>query len=260
VLRTQLRYAGMLRIDHVMSLHRLFFVPSGYDATDGVYVSYPENELYAVLTIESNRHKSSIIGEDLGTVPAEVRKSMKRHGVKRMFVVQFEAGAHDPPINEPPAEAVASLNTHDMPPFAAYWDALDADLRQEMGLLNADEVSHQREARDDLARALGGYLRRSGLLDGGRVDRLLNRKPEPADALSALLEWLARGPADMTLINLEDLWLEERPQNIPGTSQEKPNWRRRMRYTLEDITASNQLANMLERIDRARRGEHTGSK
>jgi 4-alpha-glucanotransferase len=260
VLRTQLRYAGMLRIDHVMSLHRLFFVPSGYEATDGVYVRYPEEQMYAVLTIESQRHKSAFVGEDLGTVPPEVRKSMKRHGVKRMFVVQFEANSDDPPIGTPPAEAVASLNTHDMPPFAAYWDALDADLRQEMGLLNSDEVQQQRKARDDLARSVGGFLRREGALESGRIERMLNRKLDPGEALAGLLDWLARSPADITLVNLEDLWLEERPQNVPGTSQEKPNWRRRMRYTLGDITASGQLAAGLERMNAARRVENKRSK
>jgi 4-alpha-glucanotransferase len=212
--------------------------------------------MYAVLTIESQRHRALFVGEDLGTVPAEVRKSMKRHGVKRMFVVQFEASSANPPIGEPPQEAVASLNTHDMPPFAAYWDALDADLRQEMGLLSAEEVVQQRHARDEMARAIGALLRRANLLDGGRVDRMLNRKAEPGDALHGLLEWLARSPAEITLINLEDLWLEERPQNIPGTSQEKPNWRRRMRYTLDDITASRQLAGVLERVHNARRAEN----
>ena len=143
-----------------------------------------------------------------------------------------------------------------MPPFAAYWDALDADLRHEMGLLTSEEVTQQRHVRNEMARAIGALLRRENLLDGGRVDRMLNRKAEPADALHALLEWLARSPADITLINLEDLWLEERPQNIPGTSQEKPNWRRRMRYTLEDITASKQLSGVLERIHNARRADN----
>ena len=264
VLRTQLRYAGMLRIDHVMSLHRLFFVPAGYEATDGVYVRYPHDEMYAVLTIESQRQKSPIVGEDLGTVPAEVRKSMKRHGVKRMFVVQFEAGANEPPIGAPPAEAVASLNTHDMPPFAAYWNALDAEMRAEMGLIDAGEVESERDKRNDVARALSAHLRREGFLRDGKVDRLLNRKAETDDALRALLQLLAASPAQITLINLEDLWLEEQPQNVPGTSHEKPNWRRRMRYTLGELAAqagSSSVADSispspkqtLQRIDAARR-------
>jgi 4-alpha-glucanotransferase len=209
--------------------------------------------MYAVLTIESQRHQSAIVGEDLGTVPAEVRKSMKRHGVKRMFVVQFEANTGNPPIGEPPAEAVASLNTHDMPTFAAYWNALDAELRQEMGLISAAEVGAQRAQRNELARALSAHLRRRGLLDKGVVDRLRSRKADTGDALRALLELLAHSPAHVTLVNLEDLWLEEQPQNVPGTSQEKPNWRRRMRYTFGELRHHPELDQTLERIDAARR-------
>lgn len=255
VMRTQLRYAGMLRIDHVMSLHRLFFVPAGAEAAQGLYVRYPEAEMYAVLTIESQRHNSAIVGEDLGTVPSEVRKSMKRHGVKRMFVVQFEASDDDPPIGTPPREAVASLNTHDMPPFAAYWNAADAELRHEMGLLSQTQAAEQHKHRDRMARAIGAHLRKLGTLDGSRVERMLNRKVEGRAALHALLEMLARSPADVVLINLEDLWLEEEPQNVPGTSQEKPNWRRRMQYTLDEIRSSAEVATVLENVNAARQAK-----
>ena len=252
VMRTQLRYAGMLRIDHVMSLYRLFFVPSGFEATDGVYVMYPEEEMYAVLTIESQRHRAAIVGEDLGTVPPEVRKSMKHHGVKRMYVVQFEASDNKPPLGAVPREAVASLNTHDMPPFAAYWDAKDAELRYEMGLLTEDEVAASHEQRDKLARSIGALLREADFLDGKKLDRILNRKLDGRDALHGLLKWLAASDADVLLINLEDLWLEERPQNIPGTSQEKPNWRRRMIHTLDEIRASEGVKGVLRDISAAR--------
>ena len=244
VLQTQMRYAGMLRIDHVMALHRLFFVPSGFEAREGVYVRYPEEELYAVLTIESQRHGSSVVGEDLGTVPAEVRRSMKRHAVKRMFVVQFEAQAAEPPISTVPAAAVASLNTHDMPPFAAYWNALDADLRHELGLLDDAAVQAERAQRRKLTHALVAHLRKAGVTKDGTLDT--------GSALHALLEWLARSPADITLVNLEDLWLEEQPQNVPGTLHEKPNWRRRMRYTLGEIMDNQELAILLGRINAAR--------
>ena len=252
VLRTQLRYAGMLRIDHVMSLHRLFFVPAGFEATDGVYVTYPQDEMYAVLTIESQRHRAAVVGEDLGTVPPEVRKSMKQHGVKRMYVVQFEASDNNPPLSEVPREAVASLNTHDMPPFAAYWNAKDAELRYEMGLLSEGDVAEQHESRDKLARSIGAMLRDSDMLDSSKLDRILNRKLDTHEAMRALLKWLAASPADVLLINLEDLWLEERPQNIPGTSQEKPNWRRRMTHTLDEIRSSEVVKGVLSTISAAR--------
>ena len=159
VLQTQLRYAGILRLDHVMSLHRLYMVPRGFEATQGVYVRYPADELYGILTLESARHQAMIVGEDLGTVPAEVRKAMARHGVKRMFVVQFEASDDAArPINEMPATAVASLNTHDMPPFRAYWEGLDADLRAQLGLLDAAGVAAARAERARTARALSRAL------------------------------------------------------------------------------------------------------
>jgi 4-alpha-glucanotransferase len=216
--------------------------------------------MYAVLAIESQRHESAIVGEDLGTVPAEVRKSMKRHGVKRMFVVQFEAADADPPIGAPPAECVASLNTHDMPPFAAYWNSLDAELRQEIGLINAAEVDTQRSTRHSLARRLSAHLRSEGVLDDGTIDGLFNRKADTHDALTALLELLARSPADVTLINVEDLWLEEQPQNVPGTSHERPNWRRRMQHSLDEIRNSAILNQTLLRIDAARREEKESSK
>ena len=253
VLRTQFRYAAMLRIDHVMSLHRLFFVPAGFAASDGVYVRYPQEELYAALTIESQRQRSAVVGEDLGTVPGEVRKSMKRHGVKRMFVVQFEATPADPPIGDPPAAAVASLNTHDMPTFAAFWNGLDAELRHELGLLTEAEVGEQRAARAVLARSLAEHLRRADQLDHGLVDRMLQRTPDTTEALPALLAWLAHSRAEILLLNLEDLWLEEQPQNVPGTGPEKPNWRRRMRYTLQEMRRSAELTAILDQVDAARR-------
>jgi 4-alpha-glucanotransferase len=257
VLRTQFRYAGMLRLDHVMSLHRLFFVPAGFPATEGVYVSYPQEELYAVLTIESQRHGSAVVGEDLGTVPAEVRTAMKKHGIKRMFVVQFEAHGGHPPINDVPGTAVASLNTHDMPPFAAYWSGQDAELRREMGLLSATEAEEQRAQRAALARTLSAHLRAQGAIDSSLLERVLTKQLDAGDALRALLDWLARSPADIALINLEDLWLEERPQNVPGTSQEKPNWRRRMRYTLREIMSNEEIAVLLDSINAARQEGHS---
>jgi 4-alpha-glucanotransferase len=183
---------------------------------------------------------------------------MKRHGVKRMFVMQFEAGEADPPLTEPPAEAVASLNTHDMPPFAAYWNAADADLRHEMGLLTRTEVEHLHHARDRTARAVGALLRKANVLDDGKLDRVLNPKLDTREALHALLRWLAASSADVVLINLEDLWLEPHPQNVPGTSQERPNWRRRMRHTLDEIRSSEEVRNVLLGVSAARHQRKDG--
>ncbi len=123
--RTHMRHAGMLRIDHVMGLHRLFWIPSGVSAAEGVYVRYPAEELYAILRIESHRHSCALVGEDLGTVPAEVRPMMAEFGMHRLYVGQFSVDESDSAglrLSEPPVNAIASLGTHDTATVAGWFE------------------------------------------------------------------------------------------------------------------------------------------
>jgi 4-alpha-glucanotransferase len=234
--RHHLRHARMLRLDHVMSLYRLFWIPQGLGARDGVYVRYREDELFAVLVLESARHRAVVIGEDLGTVPPAVRRAMDRHHVQRMHVVQFEATPdRDPPVPAAPANVVASLNTHDMPTFAGFWRGSEIDDQLDLALI--DEKEHERslerraDLRDRLSRSLGA---------GGTMDAGLARQ--------RLLERLSASDARYVLVNLEDLWLEPSPQNVPGTSDERPNWKRRASRTLDEITTDAGVRRMLKSI------------
>ncbi len=140
--RHHLRHAGVLRIDHVMGLHRLYWVPKGFPASQGAYVAYHAEEFYAILNIESRRHGAAIVGEDLGTVPDQVRTSMSRHGYAGMYVAQFELDP-DPAraIHSTPATSLASLNTHDMRPFAGIWEGLDIADQIELGLLDEQQAA-----------------------------------------------------------------------------------------------------------------------
>ena len=123
-LRHLMKHAGVMRVDHVMGLHRLFWVPAGMEPSYGVYVRYAPEALYAVLAEEAHAAGTAVVGEDLGTVPRQVRAAMTRHGVLRSHVLQLEAPiARQDPLRRPPAGSLASLNTHDLPPFAAYWEA-----------------------------------------------------------------------------------------------------------------------------------------
>ncbi|CAN5791996.1 4-alpha-glucanotransferase [soil metagenome] len=245
-LRHHLRHARILRLDHVMSLYRLYWVPHGLSAQRGVYVRYAEDELYAVLTLESARHRAVVIGEDLGTVPVAVRRAMDRHHVHRMHVVQFEASAdRSPAAAAPDPNVVASLNTHDMPTFAGFWRGSEIDDQLELGLI--DEAGHaaaqaeRKRLRLALSRDVGA---------GGEIDAGLTRQ--------RLLERLAASPARYVLLTLEDLWLERRPQNVPGTSAERPNWRRRAAYTLDRIMSDAALRRMLNAVAGHRRpAQHT---
>lgn len=222
-LATACRHASTLRIDHAMGLHRLFWVPHGMAPTEGVYVEYPAEELWAILCLESARHATRLVGEDLGTVPTEVREAMSRHAVGRMYVAPFElvmdGQARLAPV---PERSWASLGTHDMPPFAGLWESRDDTWRQAF------------------AAAIG-------------ADRAA-----PDAALRAALHHLAESPARRVIVNLEDLWLEECPQNEPGTTSET-NWRRQARHTLERITAMDEVVEPLREIDRRRRiGDEAG--
>jgi 4-alpha-glucanotransferase len=245
-LRRQLECAGILRVDHVMGLHRLWWVPEGMPAADGVYVRYPTEEMFAVLALESWRHKALIVGENLGTVPPAVNRTMRRRGILSMYVLPFEVSpARSRPVRRPSAACLACLNTHDMPTFAALWPGLDIDERLRLGLLTAGQARQERKKRQGFREAVLAQLRRSGF-------PLATNSPAHV-ILAACLEWLGAGEAAVVMVNLEDLWGETRPQNLPGVGGRQPNWRRRARLGLEEFACSSEVIRALAALDRSRR-------
>jgi 4-alpha-glucanotransferase len=202
-----------------MGLHRIYWIPEGMDPKDGVYVRYRADELYAILALESQRHGCVIVGEDLGTVPPEVPKTMQRHGVRRMFVVQYEGK-----LSGPPAASVASVNTHDMPTFAGWSRGRDVDERVELGLLDEIGAQRERETREKTSREVG--------------------------SIESVLTFLAASDAEIVLINLEDLWGETEPQNMPGVPER--SWRHKFRLSLEDAQADGTIRRILTNVAGAR--------
>jgi 4-alpha-glucanotransferase len=272
VLAFQMRHTGMLRLDHVMSLHRLYWIPQGHSARAGAYISYPAEELYAILSLESHRHKTILVGENLGTVPEEVNEAMSRHGLRQMYVVQF-AQRPNPraALAKPPPRSVASLNTHDMPTFAAHWRGMDIDDRAKLGLLTKAEVkeehAHRAALHGALAKFLEGWLKKikncnsrgnealtipntgDTVRDLSLVTSAAAKKGKnPSEILRACLSWLRVSPAQLVLVNLEDLWEEKEPQNVPGTSTERPNWRRKARLSIEEILRNAEFRNVLRSL------------
>lgn len=242
-LQHHLEHAGLLRIDHVMQLHRLFWIPRGLDAAGGVYVTYPAEELYAVLSLESHRHKAIIVGENLGTVPPEVNEAMDRREVLGMYVVQYELQPGSQGLREPPAKSVASLNTHDMPTFQAFLQSKDVDDLQSLGFFTPDQAREEKERR--------AVLRRS-LEESVPAEERGGRGTENA-ILRSRLDHLASSPARMVLVNLEDLWHETEPQNVPGTSTERPNWQRKARFSFEEFSTRADVVEPLKRVDELRK-------
>lgn len=244
-LHHHLAHARVLRIDHVMGLHRLFWVPKGYGPSDGAYVRYPAEEMYAILTLESVRNEALIVGEDLGTVPGYVRPALARHKVQRTYVMQFEVTPNTKrPLPSPRVDSVAALNTHDMPPFAAFWEGLDVQDRVDLGLLDVEGASVEMLNRSKLKNGLVNFLGVNGSTE---------RNASMDDVLKALLQFLGESRSRTVMVNLEDLWYERQPQNVPGTCDERPNWRRKARYNLDQITGMSEVREMLEALDHARR-------
>jgi 4-alpha-glucanotransferase len=241
--RHHLRQAGRLRIDHAIGLHRLFWIPRGYSPHDGVFVRSPAEELYAILCLESRRAGAAIVGEDLGVVPRQVGTAMRRHGLERLYVFPYEIGLdRKDPVPPPPADSVACLNTHDMYPFAAFWSGWDISDRVRLGLLAPGAARRERRERRRHLEAIGRWL---------RLEPRPGRKgPGAAAALRACLQFLGRSRARLVLVNLEDLWLEREPPNVPGAR--RPNWRHRARRCLEELDSLTAVRQALRRLDRSR--------
>jgi 4-alpha-glucanotransferase len=241
-LRHHLQHADMLRVDHVMGLHRLFWIPRGFSPGDGLYVRYRAEELYAILSLESHRHKSVIIGEDLGIVPSYVRPVIARHGFSRMYILYYElADDASKAFRRIPRDSVASLNTHDMPPFAAFWEGADIGEKKEKGLLDDEGVRNEKRSRRAVKDVLENGLKQAGIL----------RKAVTGTGavLKACLAYLGTSPARTLLINLEDLWGETRSQNIPGAGDKYPSWRRKARYSLGEFCRRKEVRDILDMID-----------
>jgi len=227
----------------------LFWIPSGFSGDKGVYVEYPAEELYAILSVESHRHQAGIVGENLGTLPRAVNASMKRHNILQMYVVQYALEEADPKRTwrSLPSNMVAGLNTHDMPPFRAYFEGLDIEDRLDLKFLDKASARQERQRRARIKKILIELLKDEKLLPGGK-------RADPKAVFQAVLEHLASSKASIVLVNIEDLWGEILPQNVPSTTQdERPNWRRRMRLGIEEIEGSEDMAAILRLVDSKRK-------
>ncbi|MFG2961721.1 4-alpha-glucanotransferase [Streptomyces sp. NPDC048288] len=251
LLRALFRYAGALRIDHVMGLFRLWWVPEGRPPTEGTYVRYDAEAMLALLALEAIRAGAVVIGEDLGTVEPGVRETLQRHGVLGTSVLWFErdwAGDGRPlPPHRWRADCLATATTHDLPSTAARLTGEHVELRDRLGLLTRPVAQELAEAKADTAEWLA-LLISLGLLAGTDVG------DEEAE-IRAVHRFLLRTPARMIGVWLPDTVGDRRPQNLPGTWDQYPNWRLPVAdpagrpVTLEELTASRRARALLETLD-----------
>lgn len=247
-LRAAMRHAGAVRIDHALGLMRLFLIPPGGSAAEGAYVRYPYARLLRAVAEEARAHDCVVIGEDLGTVPDGFREPMLGAGLLGYRVVWFERDWEGDRSFRPPerfpAQALATVSTHDLPTVRGYFAAQDILWRERLGLYpDPGRVEEERRQRADEAALL---------LDRLRAEGFLGEEDGDEERAAALHRYLARSACDLAAVQLDDLVGELEQANLPGTIAEHPNWRRRCPRTIDELTAQ-PLAGRLLAIMRAER-------
>ncbi|HUV20794.1 MAG TPA: 4-alpha-glucanotransferase, partial [Gammaproteobacteria bacterium] len=251
-----MRHAGALRIDHVMGLMRLYWVPADYAADQGTYVNYPFEELLGILALESQRNRCLVIGEDLGTVPDEVRHALWVNKILSYRILLFEkdwqAGSFKPPSDYPPLALCAS-GSHDLPTLRGYWQEADLEIRETLELYPSTEIAQQqRLLRERDREEILAALARENLLEDDPAN-----PAQPADTLStermiAIQRFLARSQACLMMLQLEDLLGQTQQINVPGTIDEYPNWRYKIPLDIEDWLVSGDVEHIATTITRER--------
>jgi malto-oligosyltrehalose trehalohydrolase/4-alpha-glucanotransferase len=264
LVRANMRHAGGLRIDHAMGLQHLYWVPQGESPAAGAYVRYPLDDLVGILALESHRHRCLVVGEDLGTVPEGFRERMAAANIlsyRVLFFEQDQSGAFLPP-NAYPALALAVVGSHDLPTLRGWWEERDLDLKERLGLFpGAAEAARQREMRRRDKAQLLAALRREELIPapgaapstGSGPRGAGDGDPDIPQLARAVHAYLARTPCMLVMAQIDDLTDEADPVNIPATSDEHPNWRRRLSMTLEQLARRPRFIDVAE-IFRTERG------
>ena len=250
-IRAALRHAGGIRIDHALGLRRLWVVPHGAAATEGAYLTYPEADMMRLLALESWRARAIVVGEDLGTVPPGFREAMGAHGFLGMRVLWFERGRGGS-FKAPeawPRKAAALTGTHDLPTVAGWWRGRDIDWTWRLGRTSgSDSPEAEHEARGKDRERLWKVFRKTGVTD-------VRRPPasKPGAAVDAAIEYVASTPCELAIVPAEDLLGQTEQPNLPGTTNEHPNWRRRLPADAEDMFDAPDVRARVDRLNQARR-------
>jgi len=243
MLRCAMRYAGAVRIDHVLGLMRLFVIPHGLPANQGAYLRLPFAEMLAVVAEESRRWSCIVIGEDLGTVPENFRTTLSAWGVWSYLVVLFERNG-DGSFRRPeeyPERAIATLNTHDLPTFAGWMNSHDLRTKRAIDVDPGETEDERHHSRVTFCAALAAAT--------GHRDI----------TFEAVATFLAATPTRLVSVAVEDVLGLQDQVNVPGTIDEHPNWRRRWPLLLEELASDQRLTRIAATFSRAGRGSMPAS-
>ncbi len=254
MIRNNMRPVAALRLDHAMTLFRLWWVPRGMTSAQGAYVHYPLDDLIAILALESHRNGCVVIGEDLGTVPKEVRRAMERYRIYHYKVLFFEREANGrfKAPHEYVPQALATVTTHDLPTLRGWWESHDIELRDRLNLYPSEAV------KDEMHRSRGGELiSMMQALNEQRLWYWQQHEPLPqySPALArAIHAFLGLSASNIAMLQIEDLIGMTDAVNVPGTDQEHANWQRKVALETEAILARPEVRDMLDAMNKARQG------
>lgn len=245
-----MRHAGLLRIDHAMGLSRLFVIPDGAKPAEGAYVSYPVDDILGQITLESQRHRCMVIGEDLGTVPEGFREKMNRAHISGMKVLWFERSGLNflNPIDYP-VHSIACASTHDLPTLAGWWRGADIAERLNLGLAGLEDAERAIADRLNEKHALVDALLQAGhLAESPRLDDPMT------DALAAAIHAFVGGSGSVfASAQFDDLAGETVATNLPGTDRERPNWRHRLEFDVETLLTTPRATAIIDALARGRK-------
>jgi (1->4)-alpha-D-glucan 1-alpha-D-glucosylmutase len=243
-LRANMRHAGALRLDHVMSLMRLFWTSE----EGGTYVRYPLDEMLGILALESHRHECMVIGEDLGNVAPRMREAMAEHALlsyRPLLFERTEDGAFKAPAQWHP-QALAVVSTHDLPTLRGFWLGEDTTVLASLNLYPDDAARerHVVERAQDRARLLLA-LEREGLLPAGATVQPTSMPDATPAFVDSVYAFLARTPCWLVGVQLEDVTGQLLQVNVPGTTEDRfPNWRRKLSATVDELASDPRFASL----------------
>jgi len=255
MLRENMRDAGALRIDHVMGLMRLFWIPPGKTAADGTYVDYALDEMMAIVALESERQRCMVIGEDLGTVADEMRAVLARYEVLSYRLLYFERGEGGvfKPSAEYPRDALVAVSTHDLATLAGWWIGRDLRLRLELSLFPNQGVYEKQlidRAQERVRLMLA--LQHAGLLPPDLSPDVTGSQTLTPALAEAVHAFVAAAPSRVMMVQLEDVIGATEQVNMPGTTEEHPNWKRKLPETLEQLAGGERLRSLAATLAKLR--------